>query len=73
MESASAFRHIAHNGETSYTELRRPQPAFRHKALILRDMVVLAVRSELCSEWLFSLLTANLQGIFSFLPKNNDY
>ncbi len=39
-----------------------------------RDWVaVLAVPSELCSDWLISLLTGILQGLFSKMRKNGDF
>ncbi len=36
-------------------------------------VAVLAVPSELCSEWLISLLTGILQGLFSKMRKNGDF
>ncbi len=36
-------------------------------------VAVLAVPSEPCSEWLISLLTGILQGLFSKMRKNGDF
>ncbi len=36
-------------------------------------VAVLAVQSEPCSEWLISLLTGILQGLFSKIRKNGDF
>jgi hypothetical protein len=36
-------------------------------------LVVLAVPSELCSEWLISLLTGILQGLFSKMRINGNF